>query len=128
MIRCRLQPMRRPQLTVGTDSMKSSIIAVDGVAAVVKESIAAVTVVAVALGGIVERVEDVAAEATGEIVVEGKVVNVVVAVDVVDSEAIVGVVTGPNRQVAPTPHCLSHWLLCVTGSSAYVMLLSMVKN
>ena len=107
--------------------MKSSIIAVDGVAAVVKESIAAVTVVAVASGGSVERVEDVAAEATGEIAVEGKVVNVVVAVDVVDSEAIVGVVT-PNRQVAPTPNCLSHWLLCVTGPSAYVMLLSMVKK
>ena len=120
--------MRRPQLTEGTGSMKSSIIEVDVVAAVVKESIVAVTVVAVALGGIVERGEDVAAEAIGEIAVEEKVVNVVVAVDVVDSEAIVGVVTGPNRQVAPTPHYLSHWLLCVPGPSAYLMLLSMMKN
>ena len=99
--------------------MKSSIIAVDGVAAVVKESIVAVTVVAVALGGIVERVEDVAAEAIGEIAVEEKVVNVVVAVDVVDSEAIVGVVTGPNRQVALTPHYLSHLPCSICDASFY---------
>lgn len=83
--------------------MKSSIIVADAVAAVVKESIVVGIVVAVALEVIVERVEDVAAEAIGEIAGEEKGVNVV-DVDVVGSEATVGVAMEPNKQVALTPH------------------------
>lgn len=91
--------------------MKSSTIVADGVAAVVTESIVVVTVAVVASRAIAERVEDVAAEATREIAGEEKGVNVVVDVGGVDSEATVGVGMEPNRQVALTPHYLSHWLL-----------------
>lgn len=83
--------------------MKSSIIVADAVGVVVKERIAVVTV-AVALGRIVVKAADVAAEAIGEIAVEEKVVDVVVDVDVADFAAAEGVATEPNRQVALTPH------------------------
>ena len=86
--------------------MKSSIIVADAVGAVVKERIVVVTV-AVALGGIVVKAADVAAEAIGEIAVQEKVVGVVVDVDVADFEATEGVAMEPNRQVALTPHYMS---------------------
>ena len=92
-----------------TDFMKSSIIVADAVGVVVKERIVVVTVVAVALGGIVERAADVAAEAIGEKVVD--VVVVVVDVDVAGFEATAGVAMECNRQVALTPHYLSRWLV-----------------
>lgn len=79
--------------------MKSSIIVADAVAAAVKESIVAVIVVAVALGVIVEKVEDVAAGAIEEIAVEEKGVNVVDVVVVDSEEATVGVAMGLNKQV-----------------------------
>ena len=101
--------MRRPQLIAVTDSSKSSTIVVGVVGAEVKETIAVVAAVVVALGETVERAEDVAAEAIGEIAVEEKVVDVVVDVDVADSEATVGAAMEPNRQVALIPHQLSGW-------------------
>ena len=111
-----------------TGSMKSSIIVAGVVGEVVKESIVVVTVVAVAFGVIVERAGDVAAEATGEIAVEEKVVDVVVDVDGVDSEATVGVAMELNRQVALTPHYLCPWLVCVSGLEACAVLLLRCKR
>ena len=101
--------MRRSQLIAVTDSLKSSTIVVGVVGAEVKETIAVVAVVVVALGGTVERAEDVAAEVIGGIAVEEKVVDVAVDVDVVDSEVTVGVAMAPNRQVALIPHQFSDW-------------------
>ena len=92
-----------------TDSLKSSTIVVGVVGAEVKETVAVVAAVVVALGETVERVEDVAAEVIGGIAVEEKVVGVVVDVDVADSEATVGAAMEPNRQVALIPHRLSGW-------------------
>lgn len=96
--------MRRLQLIAVTDFMKSSTIVVGVVGVEVKETIAVVAAVVVASEGIVERAEDVAAEVIGGIAVEEKVVDVVVDVDVADSEATVGVAMEPNRQVALIPH------------------------
>ena len=62
--------MRRPQLIAVTDFLKSSTIVVGVVGAEVKETIAVVAAVLVALGGTVERAEDVAAEVIGGIEVE----------------------------------------------------------
>ena len=92
-----------------TDSLKSSTIVVGVVGAEVRETIAVAAAVVVALGGTVERAEDVAAEVIGGIAVEEKVVGVVVDVDVADSEATVGAAMEPNRQVALIPHQLSGW-------------------
>ena len=65
----------------------------------VKETVAVLTEVAVALEVTVETA-DVAAEAIGGIAAEEKVVDV----DAADSAATVGVAMEPNRQAALTPH------------------------
>ena len=101
--------MRRSQLIAVTDSLKSSTIVVGVVGAEVKETIAVVAVVVVALGGAVERAEDVAGEVIGVLAVEENVVDGAVDVDVADSEATVGVAMEPNRQVALIPHQFSGW-------------------
>ena len=62
--------MRRHQLIAVTDFLKSSTIVVGVVGAEVKETIAVVAAVLVALGVTVERAEDVAAEVIGGIEAE----------------------------------------------------------